>query len=106
MNISDEAKEIFIKCLSENNKYGIIMKYLKDSDDIDVNWCDKDAFSEYTLINDIPFVFLDGAFEKTFNWSIVEENSKLTIKKRAECCIDHCCEYSYNKVSCNAKEED
>lgn len=104
MKISDEARDIFLDCINEHNKYGIVFSYIKDLGEISMLLCDKDEYSEYVLVNGIPFIFLNGADIATKNWTIIEENNKLTIKKECMCCTDESCEYVCNRVRCGSKD--
>lgn len=105
MKLSDDAAKIFKECLKENNKYAIVFKYVSESSSISMRLADIDESSKCVIINDVPFIFENDADKACANWTIVEENKKLTIKKECHCCTDEACEYVCNKVTCDCKED-
>lgn len=99
MTISKEASVLINETLKKYNKEVLAFKYIKSLEQMSVSILTKEEAIDFEELDGVLVKFIDEAKNATKNWSIVEENGKLTIQKKCKCCTDDCCEYVCNKIT-------
>jgi len=81
MNISKEASVLINETLKKYNKEVLAFKYIKSLEQMSVSILTKEEAIDFEELDGVLVKFIDEAKNATKNWSIVEENGKLTIQK-------------------------